>query len=331
MKRKSETAIVAIIISMSLLIGCLGGSDKPYLIQTGSSTILPLAGAWAEEFDDAYIAVSGGGSSHGLNALIKGETDLGDASRLLKSKDYEKVGGNGDLVNEDGTASGPAPTGVWPHKWIVAFDVLVVVINAKNNWAGELDYDQLYEIFTDDDPAVYWSEVSGLSSAPRKKIEIYAPDEGSGTFDYFFESIIPNWGKDDQQANARLYENDKVYQPTSDDNVILNAISDNEYAIGFFGFAYYIDNPGKIKAVSVAVPGGEHVEPLFESVAEYSLARPLHIYTDGIPEKGNVINKYLVYILSEAGQDIVPQVGYIGISLVNQSIVDDQLMKLEQD
>ena len=157
-----------------------------------------------------------------------------------------------------------------------------------------------------------------------KKIEIYAPDEGSGTFDYFFESIIPFWGKENQQANPRLYKNDKVYQPTSDDNVILNAIKDNEYAIGYFGFAYYVDNPGKIKAVSVADDGSDHIEPSFESVADYPIARPLHIYTDGVPRKGEVINKYLQYIFSAAGQAIIPEVGYIKLSLVNQSIVDEQ-------
>jgi len=329
MKIKLESVLVIIIIISSLLVGCIGGSDKPQLIQTGSSTVLPLAGAWAEEFDSAYISVSGGGSSHGFNALLNGEADLGDASRLMKPKDYEKVGGNGNLVYENGTASGPAPTGVWPYKWVVAFDILVVVINLFNDWAQELNYSQLYEIFTDDDPALYWDDVPGLSNAPHKKIEIYAPDEGSGTYDYFFESIIPGWGSETQSANSRLYLNDKVYQPSSDDNIVLNAIKDNDYSIGFFGFAYYIENLDTIKAVSITETGSDYIEASLDNVARYPMARPLHIYTDRIPKAGNVINKYLQYVLGPEGQSIVPEVGYVRLSLVNQSLIDNQLSKLK--
>jgi len=318
-------------IIIATLCGCVdnqNGGEIPKLTQTGSSTVLPLAIAWAEEFDAADISVSGGGSSHGLNSLLNKEADLGDASRLLKGSDYEKVGCDENLVNEDGTASA-ACNGVLPIKWVVAYDVLVVVVNNNNNWATKLNYTQLYEIFTDDNPAEYWNQVSGLENAPEKKIEIYAPDEASGTYDYFFESIIPKWGKDDQQANTRLDLGDGVYHPSADDNVILNAIEENEYAIGYFGFAYYKENPTLVKPVWIANEGNEYVEPSLENVANYPMARPLHIYTDGIPENGNVINDYLHYILGEEGQDIVPEVGYVRLNLVGENLITEQLAKLK--
>jgi len=93
------------ILLVVLVMGCLGGSDSnnQKLSQTGSSTVLPLAIVWAEEFDGADISVSGGGSSHGLNSLLMGEADLGDASRLMKGSDYEKVGCEKEDVKEDGT------------------------------------------------------------------------------------------------------------------------------------------------------------------------------------------------------------------------------------
>ena len=108
-KKKISMALVtvAFITSGVILTGCIGQDNIgsiPSLIQTGSSTVLPLAIAWAEEFDGAEISVSGGGSSHGLNALLNGDADLGDASRLMKSSDYEKIGCSGSLVNDDGTA-----------------------------------------------------------------------------------------------------------------------------------------------------------------------------------------------------------------------------------
>jgi phosphate transport system substrate-binding protein len=322
--------ILSILIIAALLCGCIGGSEseKPKLIQTGSSTVLPLAIAWAEEFDGAEITVSGGGSSHGLNALLNGDADLGDASRLMKGSDYEKVGGNPDDVLADGTAKKAAPTGVWPHKWIVAFDVLAIVVNKNNNWATELNYTQLYKIFTDDNPAVYWDDVPGLTNAPHEKIEIYAPDEASGTYDFFFEEIIPKWGKEEQKANSRLDSGDGVYHPSADDNVILNAIKDNKYAIGYFGFAYYKENTGAVKPVWVADNDDNYEEPSLTNVANYPMARPLHIYTDGIPKKDSTIDKYLKYILSEDGQAIVPEVGYVRLSLVDPNLVTNQLAKI---
>ena len=318
--------IVAITFITVTLSGCLGDNEKPTLIQTGSSTVLLLAIAWAEEFDAVEISVSGGGSSHGINALLNGEADLGDASRLMKGSDYEKVGCSEDLVNEDGTASA-ACGGVLPTKWIVAYDVLAVVVNTDNTWATQLNYSQLYEIFTDDNPATYWDDVSGLNDAPHKEIEIYAPDEASGTYDFFFEEIIPKWGKDDQQANSRLDAGDGVYHPSADDNVILNAINENKHAIGYFGFAYYKENKDAVSPVWIAEED-DYEEPSLENVANYPLARPLHIYTDGIPDEGDPVNDYLKYILGEEGQSIVPDVGYVRLNLVSENLVTDQLAKL---
>jgi phosphate transport system substrate-binding protein len=336
--KKEHVMVGTAFLFVGLLVlgaGCLGGSseDKVDLIQTGSSTVLPLATKWAEEFDGANIAVSGGGSSHGLEALLKGEADLGDASRLMKGSDYEVVGGSKDDVNTDGTAKKASPTGVWPHKWVIAYDVLAVIVNNDNTWASKLNYSQLYTIFTDDDPADYWDDARlGLSGAPHEKIEIYAPDEASGTYDYFFESIIKNWGKDTQVANTRLESGDGVYHPSADDNVILNAIKSNKNAIGYFGFAYFVENPGAVKAVEIAKTS-TYVTPSFETVGTYPMARPLHIYTNGIPEtgtaKGKAIYEYIEFILSDEGQDMVPEVGYVKLDLVDPTLREEQISALQ--
>jgi len=327
---KTLGIISIITITVAALSGCLGGDSggKAQLIQTGSSTVLPLAIAWAEEFDGADIDVSGGGSSHGINSLLNGDADLGDASRLMKAKDYEKVGCDGTLVNSDGTASA-ACSGVLPTKWVVAYDMLAVVINPDNTWATELNYTQLYKIFTDDNPADYWDEVPGLNdTAPHELIEIYAPDEASGTYDFFFEEIIENWGDETQVANTRLEMENTIYNPSADDNVILNAIKEQEYAIGFFGFAYYNENKGSLTCVDIASGDDNFQEASFENVANYPMARPLHIYTNGIPEEGNVINDYLKYILGSEGQSIVPEVGYVKLELVDSTLAADQLSKI---
>jgi len=326
---KMTLVIIALVSSAAVLSGCIGdGDEKPQLTQTGSSTVLPLALAWAEEFDGADISVSGGGSSHGINALLSGEADLGDASRLMKGSDYTKVGCDESLVNEDGTAS-VACNGVLPTKWVVGYDMLAVVVNPANTWATQLNYTQLYKIFTDDSPADYWDEVPGLdATAPHTLIEIYAPDEASGTYDFFFEEIIKDWGKDTQVANTRLEMENTIYQGSADDNVILSAIKSNENAIGFFGYAYYNENKDDLTAVEIANADDNFEEASFANVANYPMARPLHIYTDGIPEEGDIINDYLTYILGEEGQAIVPEVGYVKLELVDSTLAGTQLAKL---
>jgi phosphate transport system substrate-binding protein len=317
--------MVTVIMVGTLFAGCLGGGeDKPKIFQTGSSTVLPLAVAWAEEFEDADVSVSGGGSSHGINALLKGEADLGDASRAMKGSDYEKVGGDPDLVKADGTATGPA-NGVWPQKWVVAFDVLTVVVNKNNDFVSELNYSQLYKIFVADDPAIHWDDVPGLTDAPHEEIEIYAPDSASGTYDYFFEELVEDWG-DEGAKQSRL--GDGVYHPNANDNRILQAVKENEYAIGFFGYAYYIENKDDIKAVAMGEDDEDAYVPSADTVADYPMARPLYIYTDGVPKSGNIINTYLMYVLGDEGQALVPEVGYVPLDLVDANLRTTQLNKL---
>lgn len=328
--------LMTIIFLGTVFLGCTQNSTSNKIIklnQTGSSTLLPLVIVWAEEFDEAEVSVSGGGSSHGLNSLLKGETDLGDSSRLLKSSDYEKVGCDPKFVNAEGMVS-KSCNGVTPTKWIVAYDILAVIINNENTWANELTYGQLYKIFSDDNPAVYWDEVPGLKErgAPHEKISIYAPDEASGTYDYFFESIIQDWAKSTQVAQTRLDSGDGVYHPSADDNVILDAIKSNKYAIGYLGFAYILENPNQVKVAKISKSDELFVEASAVNVSKYPMARPLHIYTNGIPnnstDKGKAINAYLKYILSEEGQNLAPEVGYIKVSLVDPTILSTQRAKL---
>ena len=117
------TKIIAVLLLSTSLAGCTGNDENDSLIQTGSSTVLPLAVAWAEEYDGADVSVSGGGSSHGINSLLLGEADLGDASRLMKSKDYVKVDCDENGVNSDGTAASEC-NGVMPTNCLVTTDPL---------------------------------------------------------------------------------------------------------------------------------------------------------------------------------------------------------------
>ena len=322
MNRTLLTNMMIVLLLSASLAGCTGDDEKESLIQTGSSTVLPLAVAWAEEYEGADVSVSGGGSSHGINALLNGEADLGDASRLMKGKDYTKVNCDESGVRSDGTASEEC-MGVMPTKWVVAFDVLAVITHPSNDFASTLTYDQLYSIFTDDNPAVYWDDVAGLEGAPHEEIQIYAPDEASGTFDYFFEEIIEDWGDETQVAGTRLESGDGVYHPSADDNVIMTAIQSNEYAIGFLGFAYVRENADKVNTVSID-DGSGAVEPSLETVAAYPMGRQLHINTDANAANSDAVNGYLSFALSDEGQAVCDEVGYVKVELVDANLLSLQ-------
>ena len=142
-------------------------------------------------------------------------------------------------------------------------------------------------------------------------------------------SIIPNWGKDGQAAGTRLQAGDGVYHPSSDDNVILRAVMDQENAIGYFGYSYYIENPGSVQGLAISDGDGPYVPPSVEDVVSYPMSRPRHIYTDGVPRPGTPVNEYFRFILGEDGQSIVPEVGYVRLDVVDPDLVREQLDRLE--
>ncbi len=107
-----------------------------------------------------------------MNSLLNGEADIADASRILKNKDYGKFDNCDDTVVDEETGSTSVPcNGVLPVKWVVAFDVLATIVHPDNTWATELNFSQLYSIFTDDNPATHWDDVPGLENAPHEEIE----------------------------------------------------------------------------------------------------------------------------------------------------------------
>ena len=301
----------------------IGGIDTgdEILLQTGSSTVLPLAEEWAKVYNEPDITVSGGGSSHGFAALLKGEADLGDASRLLKSQDYDSLFDcDGTEVEPDGTTTEPCNE-VIPHKWVVAFDVLTVVVHNENTWAMRLNYTQLHSIFTDDTPAVHWDEVPGLeASAPHEKIVIHAPDNASGTYDFFYSQIVGDWGEAGQTADSRLDAGDGAYIPHVDDNDILANLTGSKYAIGFFGFAYYHQNESLVKTVDLADGDDNFKAATLDNVADYPLSRGLFIYTDDNSDKRETVAEYLQFVYSEEGQKAIDEIGYVRVAAVDEDL-----------
>ncbi len=247
----------------------------------GSDTVLPLAQRWAEEFmkksPGASISVTGGGSGVGIKALINGTCDVADASRAMKSSEFESAKSRGFI----------------PRAIPVALDGVCFVTNPGNSIA-HLTVDDLRGIYlgriTD------WSQIGGKGG----KITTVGRDSSSGTYGFVQEDILRN-------AN---YRPDMLSLPSN--NAIAQTVAQNANAIGYIGIAYARKFEGRVKILPIAPKkGATPIAPTDATVKNhtYPVSRPLYNYTKGAPS--GLAKAYLNFVLSPAGQKIVDQVGYV--------------------
>lgn len=283
--------------------GSSGGLSLKGTIEVdGSSTVYPVSEAVAEEFGKLHsgvrVNVGVSGTGGGFKRFVVGETDISNASRLLKEKESE-------LAIENGVT--------YVHLR-VAMDGLSVMVNPDNDFVHCLTTEQLKAIWEPESKINNWNQVD--SSWPDKQIELYGPDADSGTFDYFTEEIVG-------ESQASRWD----YTPSADDNVLIQGISGDRNALGYFGYAYYVENVDKLKIV--AVDSGEGcVKPTSETIENgtYSpLSRPLFIYVNVNKLSKPQVKEFVRFYMENAGQ-LSGEVGYIGLS---QQEYEDNLTKIE--
>ncbi len=258
------------------------------IVTAGSSTVFPLAEAMATRFkDEGYadqITIDSIGSGAGIERFcVTGETDIANASRAIKDSEIESC----KAINRN------------PIEFRVGTDALAVVVSKENTFLTNATFEQLALIFS---TAEKWSDVD--PSWPAETIVRYIPGTDSGTFDYFVEAVF-----DSNKEPILAAQNNNL---SEDDNVLVQGVQGSPYAIGFFGYAYYEENADSLNILSI-----EGVTPSFETVesAEYPLARPLFIYSDGAimqskPQVAAFINFFLTYVNEE-----IEQVGYFPASV----------------
>ena len=253
----------------------------------GSSTVYPLSEAIAEMFtDEGYegnITIASVGTGAGMERFcVAGETDIANASRPIK-------GGEVDSCR----AIGREPIG-----FRVGTDALAVVVSKDNTFLTNVTKEELARIFSD---AVKWSDVN--PEWPNENILRFSPGTDSGTFDYFVEEVL---GK-----KKELLLNASNLQLSEDDNVLVQGVMGSPYAIGYFGYAYYQENTGKLKVLSIegVAPSREHVDD-----GTYPLARPLFIYsTAKIMQEKPQVAAFINYYLANVNK-VVLKVGYFPAS-----------------
>ena len=264
------------------------------VLADGSSTVYPITVAVAEEFakqfPDVRVSVGLSGTGGGFKKFCPGEIDISDASRPIKDEEAQICAENNIEYVE----------------FLVAMDGLTVMVNPENDWVESLTAEQLGQIMGVNSTITKWSEID--PSFPDEEILFFIPDPDSGTRDYMIEVIEKATGDEDLRQDDNTTFN-------SDDNVLLDGIANEKYALGFFGYAYYIENPGKTKAVAIVNDAGEAVLPSDASVQDGSynpLSRPLFIYVnkESLKTKPQVAEFVKFYFSEAGGPAIMGDVGY---------------------
>ncbi|HUF50046.1 MAG TPA: PstS family phosphate ABC transporter substrate-binding protein [Longimicrobiales bacterium] len=265
-----------------------GGGELSGSIETdGSSTVYPITEAVAEEFAAAQpgvrVTVAYSGTGGGFKRFCSGETAISNASRPIKDSEAELCQQNNVEYLELG----------------VATDGLAVVVNPQNSAVTCLTVAELKKIWEPGSRVTNWSEVrAGL---PNETFKLYGPGTNSGTFDYFTEVIVGEAGS--SRAD---------YTASEDDNVLVQGVEGDRNALGYFGYAYYIENAQRLKAL--AVDGGNGcVAPTPETVmgGTYApLSRPLFIYVNRTALQRPEVAAFVRFYMENAAT-LVPEVGYV--------------------
>ncbi len=260
------------------------GQAEQAIVNKGSDTMVNLALAWAEAYQQVEpavgISVTGGGSGTGLAALINGTVDLANASRQIKPEEVVQARANG----------------VEPVEVVVARDAIAVIVH-RNNPVDHLTIDQLSAIYSGE--INRWTEVGG---ADRPIVRL-SRETNSGTHVYFLEQVLRKGQKD----NTTLFAADTLLLPSSEG--IAAEIAYNENAIGYDGLGYVTQN---MKVIAV---GEDRAGPFFLPSAEtvnsgqYPIARDLYMYSAGEPSPQ--ARRYLDWVLGAAGQAIVTSLGFV--------------------
>lgn len=270
----------------------------------GSSTVFPITEAVAEEFmaqhPGVQVTVGVSGTGGGFKKFTAGETQIANASRPIKDEEKQKAQQN-NIKYVDFT---------------VAIDGIAVVVNPQNDWVDHLTVEELKKIWEPNSKVKKWSDIR--PNWPNAEIKLYGPGTDSGTFDYFTEEIV---------GEAKASRSD--YTASEDDNVLVQGVAGDKYALGYFGYAYYVENKDKLKVVPIDGGNGP-VTPSEETINKGTykpLSRPLFIYVNADMLKQRKELQAFVKFYLENAQKLAPQVGYIAIP---QNVHEENLKKFEE-
>lgn len=311
-------------VCLSLLVlmfnsGCEKSSDKSIpkknesslagnIVIEGSSTVEPIAIRAKEKFNREHskvgVSVSGKGTGNGFVALFKGEADIASASRPITSVEFGKA----------------CDAKIAFFEIPVAYDGLTFVVNKSNDFVKQLTMEQLAKIFCEDKAVKTWNEVD--PSWPKEPITLYVPGIASGTHHYFVEMMA-------SKTQSKGVRSDERVTLSEDDKLLVRGVKEDKYAIGFFGFAYYMAERESLQAVKIVDENGTGVEPTDETIfsGAYPFSRPLFFYVSADSYKRMEVKEFVDRSLSEAAA-IAKDAGFIPLK---EELYSQSFDRLEAD
>ncbi|MEK6593845.1 MAG: PstS family phosphate ABC transporter substrate-binding protein [Pseudomonadota bacterium] len=292
MLKYKKFKMLGVAAAMAAALGGLSVAAQAQIVKIdGSSTVFPITEAVAEDFQKSKkgkikVTVGISGTGGGFKKFCRGETDVQDASRPITKQEMA-----------DCKAAGIAYL-----EMPVAYDALTVVINPKNTWARNMTVAELKKIWepTAQGKITKWNQVN--PAWPDAPLKLFGPGADSGTFEYFTEAVT---------GKSKASRGD--FTASEDDNVLVQGVSRDVNGLGYFGYAYYIENKDKLGAVSVVSPAGKAVGPSLETVINGTytpLSRPIFIYVNAKALQKPEVKEFIEYYNKQA-EKLVKEVKYV--------------------
>ena len=276
----------------------------------GSSTVYPITEAVAEEFRKEHprvettIGISGTGG--GFKKFIRGETDINDASRTVSPSELQQLkDANIDFIELP-----------------IAYDGLAVIVHPSNDWVDYLTVEELKKIWQPEAQGkiTKWNQIR--PEWPNEELHLFGPGVESGTYDYFTEAIV-----------GKSHSSRGDFTASEDDNVLVQGVSTDKYALGFFGLAYYEENAGKLKLIPIEdndpSNGEGPISPSLETVKNGTyqpLSRPIFIYVKISSLSDTAVAKFVEYYIDNVAA-LAADVGYIPLTDDGYVLVKQRFQK----
>jgi len=278
----------------------------------GSSTVFPVTEAVAEEFQKekagrVKVTVGISGTGGGFKKFVRGEIDVADASRPILAEEMAQAKTNGIEFIE-------LP---------IAFDAIAVVVNPQNDWVTSMTVAELKKIW---EPAAqgkitHWNHVR--PEWPNEKIALFGAGADSGTFDYFTEAVV---------GKAKSSRGD--YTASEDDNVLVQGVEGNKFALGYIPYAYYAPHSNRMKAVAIQWEKNKVQEPVLPSpenvlAGTYNpLSRPLFIYVSKKSMEKPEVKEFVEFYLTNV-KTLATEVKYVPLTDAAYQMATDRLRALQ--
>jgi phosphate transport system substrate-binding protein len=295
------------VIAGAFLVAAPAFAQQQVVKIDGSSTVYPITEAVAEEFQKAKknqikVTVGISGTGGGFKKFCRGDIDISDASRPILEKEMADC----------------KAAGIEYFELPVAFDALTVVVNPKNGFIKQLTVAELKKMWEPgaQGKVMRWNQVN--AAWPDAPIKLFGPGADSGTFDYFTEAVV---------GKAKSSRGD--FTASEDDNVLVQGVARDTNALGYFGFAYYVENKDKLKAVPIVNDKGQPVLPSLEAVVKGTyqpLSRPIFIYVNAKSLAKAEVKEFVQFYMTE-GAKLTQEVKYVPLPAHAYKTAWDHIMK----